>query len=237
MQKRKIMITGSTRGIGRSIAYKLIREGHMVSMGVRNLQEKQNLFTNFKEEERYRMHNKEYNAENKGSAESWVSSTIEQFGSIDTLIISAGIFRATKFIFSEEDEKDIKDLLNVNLMGPWYLMRAAWNELVKSGCGRIIVISSMSGKRSRGYFAGYCVSKFGLMGLCQTIRNEGWDKDVRITTLCPGWVNTDMAKNVKDIKKEDMTQPEDIAEICSNLLKLPKGSIPFEIKINCSLEK
>ena len=61
------------------------------------------------------------------------------------------------------------------------------------------------------------------------MRNEGWDQGIRVTAICPGWVNTDMAKDINQISKEEMTQPIDIANICSNLLKLPNSSIPFEI--------
>ena len=122
-------------------------------------------------------------------------------------------------------------------MGPWLLTRAAWGDLVKSKKGRIIVLISMSGKRSKSNLAGYTASKFALMGLCQTIRNEGWDYGIRISCICPGWVNTDMAENVKGINKKEMTQPEDLALIVSNLLKLPNSCIPFEVALNCNLEK
>ncbi len=107
----------------------------------------------------------------------------------------------------------------------------------QAGDGRIQVLVSMSGKRSKSNLAGYSTSKFALMGLCQTIRNEGWAEGIRITAICPGWVNTDMASKVKLLDKEKMTQPKDIALISSTLLKLPNSSIPFEIPINCVLEK
>ena len=94
----------------------------------------------------------------------------------------------------------------------------------------------MSGKRSKGDLAAYSCSKFALMSICQTMRNIGWEKGIRVTVICPSWVNTRMATGVKTIDKKDMTQPEDISEICSTLLKLPKQSIPFEININCNLE-
>ena len=94
----------------------------------------------------------------------------------------------------------------------------------------------MSGKRSKGDLAAYSSSKFALMGLCQTIRNNGWDKNIRTTVISPSWVNTEMAKNVKSIEKRDMTQPEDISEFCSMILKMPKQSVPFEISVNCNLE-
>jgi len=94
----------------------------------------------------------------------------------------------------------------------------------------------MSGKRSKGNLAGYSASKFALMGLCQTIRNEGWGKGIRVTAICPSWVNTEMAAEIESISKEKMTQPEDIASLCSQLLEFPNSCIPFEIGINCNLE-
>ena len=94
----------------------------------------------------------------------------------------------------------------------------------------------MSGKRSKGNLAGYCVSKFGLMGLCQTMKNEGWDHGIRVTAICPSWVNTEMASGITSFEKEEMTQPSDIAQIVCELLKLPNSCIPFEVAINCQKE-
>ena len=94
----------------------------------------------------------------------------------------------------------------------------------------------MSGKRSKGRLAGYTVSKFALMGLCQPMRNEGWEQGIRVTAICPGWVNTDMAARVKSLPKEAMTQPDDIASLSSNLLQLPNSCVPFELSMNCTHE-
>ena len=126
--------------------------------------------------------------------------------------------------------------MNINFLAIWDLCRLSWEHLVSSQNGRIITLLSMSGKRSKGDLAAYSSSKFALMGLCQTIRNNGWDKNIRTTVICPSWVNTEMAKNVKSIEKRDMTQPEDISEFCSMILKMPKQSVPFEILVNCNLE-
>ena len=85
--------------------------------------------------------------------------------------------------FASNEEKDIQELWEVNVLGPWFLTRAAWKYLCRSSNPRIIVLVSMSGKRSKGKLAGYATTKFALMGLCQTIRNEGWDKGIRITSF------------------------------------------------------
>ena len=94
----------------------------------------------------------------------------------------------------------------------------------------------MSGKRCKGKLAGYSASKFALMGLCQAMRNEGWDKGIRVTAICPGWVNTEMARGISPLAPELMTQPDDIASLCAQLLKLPASAVPFELALNPTLE-
>jgi len=95
----------------------------------------------------------------------------------------------------------------------------------------------MSGKRCKGTLAGYTASKFALMGLCQAMRNEGWEQGIRITAICPGWVNTDMASAVQSMAPEAMTQPEDLGRLSAHLLTLPDSAVPFEVAVNASLER
>ena len=99
------------------------------------------------------------------------------------------------------------------------------------------MLVSMSGKRCKGTLAGYTASKFALMGLCQAMRNEGWDQGIRVTAVCPGWVNTEMAAGVKTMPPEQMTQPQDLASLCAHLLTLPSAAVPFECAVNASLER
>ena len=133
-------------------------------------------------------------------------------------------------------EQELEELWQINVMGPWRLTRAAWPLLQQSGQGRIQVLVSMSGKRVKGRMAGYPVSKFALMALCQSMRNEGWDAGIRVTAICPSWVATDMALSVSSLAPEAMTQPEDIADLSSSLLRLPNAAVPFELALNCALE-
>ncbi len=233
---RKILISGASRGIGKAIALKLLKEGHSLSLGVRK---KENLINtpldqNSNNPEKFLIHN--YEATDQNSSRLWVENTVKAFKSIDTIIHCAGIFKRTNLIFNDNEMQDIEDLWKVNVMGPWILTKDAWKYLIKSNSARIIVLVSMSGKRSKGNLASYSMSKFALMSLCQTMRNEGWRKGIRVTAICPGWVNTDMAKEINHFPKKDMIQTNDIASICSNLLDLPNSSVPFEISLNCQLE-
>ena len=234
---RKILISGASRGIGKAIALKLLREGHSISLGVRKKEDLVNtpLDPNSNNKKRFVVH--PYDATDINSSKIWVESTFKTFGEINTIIHCAGIFKRTTLIFNDNEMKDIEDLWKVNVLGPWVLTKDAWKYLERSNSGRIIVLVSMSGKRSKGNLASYSMSKFALMSLCQTMRNQGWNKGIRVTAICPGWVNTDMAKDINHFPKEEMTQTNDIANICSNLLKLQNSSVPFEIAINCQLEK
>ena len=94
----------------------------------------------------------------------------------------------------------------------------------------------MSGKRVKGLMAGYPVSKFALMALCQSMRNEGFDHGIRVSAICPSWVNTAMAQSVSSLPSESMTQPQALACLMGNLLDLPNAAVPFEIAVNCALE-
>ncbi|KGG15105.1 MULTISPECIES: SDR family NAD(P)-dependent oxidoreductase [unclassified Prochlorococcus] len=233
---RNIIITGASRGIGRSIAEKALEDGHNISIGIRNPEDIKGsiLDPNFNKDKKIIVN--KYDAKDQKSAISFVNNTKTIFNKIDTLIHCAGIFSNVGLNYEDNREKEIEDLWRVNLMGPWILTRESWKYLKQNNNSRIIILISMSGKRSKGKLAGYTASKFALMGLSQTIRNEGWGDGIRVTTICPGWVNTKMARNVKSIEKKQMTQPDDIGLIVSRILELPNTCIPFEISVNCNLE-
>ena len=233
---RKILISGASRGIGKAIAIKLLKEGHSISLGVREKEHLRNTPLDPTLSSPESLIVNKYDANDRNSSKEWVKNTIRNFKTIDTVIHCAGILKRTSLIFNDNELQDIEDLWRVNLMGPWILTKDTWEYLSLNDSSRIIVLVSMSGKRSKGCLAGYSMSKFALMSLCQTMRNEGWNKGIRVTAICPGWVNTDMAKGINKFPKEDMTQVNDIANICSNLLKLPNSSVPFEIALNCQLE-
>jgi NAD(P)-dependent dehydrogenase (short-subunit alcohol dehydrogenase family) len=228
---KTILVSGSSRGIGRSIAERLLSDGYQLSLGVRNPDVLNGTSLDC---DQVLCH--PYEAQDPDSASTWVKATVQQWGRLDGLIHCAGILRSTPLLFRDGEEHDLDDLWNVNVMGPWWLTKAAWSELCQSGEGRIQVLVSMSGKRVKGTMAGYPVSKFALMGLCQSIRNTGWDHGIRVTAFCPSWVNTEMAHSISHVSSDKMTQPCDLATLSSQLLALPNAAVPFEVALNCSLE-
>ena len=233
---RTILISGANSGIGLEIAHKQLQEGNRVSVGVRDLESIEGSIIDPQKWPKEQLISNKYDALDEDSPKNWISNTLKSFGSFDTLINSAGILSKVPFLYKDDDLDEIEKTMKINFLAVWELTRLCWKNLSSSNNGRVISIVSMSGKRSKGDLAAYSCSKFALMSICQTMRNIGWEKGIRVTVICPSWVNTKMATGVKTIDKKDMTQPEDISEICSTLLKLPKQSIPFEININCNLE-
>lgn len=238
---RTILLSGASRGIGRAIAERLLADGHQLSLGVRDPAALRGTAlgperAGVDDQGRQRLLLHPYNAEDPAAAETWVAATMHQFGAIDTVVHCAGVFSRVPLLFEPGQEREIQQLWDVNVMGPWWLTRAAWPHLAAHGSGRVLVLVSMSGKRSKGRLAGYTASKFALMGLCQTMRNEGWEQGIRVSAICPSWVNTDMAAAVNAMPKEAMSQPDDIAALTAQLLELPNSCVPFELAVSCNLE-
>jgi NAD(P)-dependent dehydrogenase (short-subunit alcohol dehydrogenase family) len=235
---RTVLISGANRGIGRAIAERLLADGHRLSLGVRNPQALRGtpLDPQGSGQDPRRLLLHPYEASDPASAAAWVQGSTAQFGGFDSVIHCAGLFSRAPLLFADGQEAEIERLWRVNLMGPWWLTRAAWPQLAAHGQGRIVVLVSMSGKRSKGRLAAYTASKFALMGLCQTMRNEGWEQGIRVSAICPGWVNTAMASAVTAIPREAMSQPQDLASLTAELLRLPNSCVPFELAVNCNLE-
>ena len=233
---RTILISGASSGIGLNIAHKELKEGNRISLGVRDLESVKGSVIDPNNWPNEKILINKYDALDKLSAKDWVENTVRKFGGFDTLINCSGVLSKVPFLYKDGDEDDILNTFNINFLAIWNLCRLSWEQLSQSNNGRIIVLVSMSGKRSKGDLAAYSSSKFALMSLCQTMKNRGWEENIRITAICPSWVNTKMAENISSLEKLKMTQPEDIAEICSTILKLPMQSVPFEIALNCNYE-
>ena len=116
---RKLLISGATRGIGKAIALKLLKEGHSISLGVREREDLLNtpLDPKLNTSNNFLVHT--YDATDQNSSKKWVEKTIETFKGIDTIIHCAGIFKRTNLLFNDNEMKDIEDIWKVNVMGPW----------------------------------------------------------------------------------------------------------------------
>ena len=125
----------------------------------------------------------------------------------------------------------------VNAKAPLRLTRLVFPYLRISGSGRVIDIISMSGKRVKGDWVGYSMSKYAAMAASQTARLKGWDDGIRVTNICTGFVQSDMrVENAPSFPQENMSRPEDVAQTVSTLLLLSNASAVPEVTMNCLFE-
>lgn len=222
---RVAMVSGATRGIGRAVTERLLAAGYTVSAGVRDP-------SRLPAHERLTGH--AFDAASPGSADAWVAATLARHGRIDALVNAAGINPRGTLL--DPDESAFDAMWTVNAKGPTRVIRAAWPHLVAAGEGRVVNISSLSGKRVRNDNLGYAMSKFAVMALTQEVRRQGWDFGIRATAVCPGFVDTDMTSHVTKVSRESMSRPEDIAALIEAVLRLPNTATVAELLVNCRHE-
>ncbi len=231
--RRVALISGASRGIGDHIAAELFRQGWAVSLGMR----KPTIpYWASSGDQADSVHLAQYDANDPGAEARWVADALRHFGRVDAIVANAGIM-IPKTVIEAEDE-DIDAMLAVNVKAPRRLAKAAWEPLCESGQGRVIILASLSGKRVKSAGSGsYSVSKFAAVALSHAIRQAGFDKGVRATAVCPGFVATDMAAGLTDRPAEQLTQPDDLARIVALLVSLPNEASVAEFAINCQLEE
>ena len=231
-EKKVVMISGANRGIGKVVAEKLSEDGYLLSLGIRN---PGNLPRSLSSIPVNQLFCHAYDAKKTQSAKSWIDGTIKHFGRIDVLVNNAGILHS---IGLEDDSEELLDeMWEVNAKAPLRLTRLAFPYLRKSGSGRIIDIISMSGKRVKGNWVGYSMSKYAALAASHTARLQGWEDGIRVTAVCPGYVQSKMtAIHAPNVKQEIMSRPQDIAQIVRTLLLLPNESHVPEVLMNCVIE-
>ncbi len=230
MDKKVMLLTGGTRGIGRKIAEEAVDRGWFVSIGARTPDTQEMGLTPDCTER------VAYDAEKGGEAE-WVAGVMNRHGRIDAVVASAGIFDPASIVTPEDAR--VLTLFEVNVHAPRRLAAAAWDALKISGEGRIVVLGSLSGKRVKSTGSAlYSVSKFAAVGLAHALRHEGWDDGIRATAICPGLVATDMGATASDntYPLSEMTQPEDVATVTMDAIEQPNTLSQAEIALNCQVD-
>ncbi|WP_108660750.1 SDR family NAD(P)-dependent oxidoreductase [Acuticoccus kandeliae] len=228
---RVVMISGANRGIGRAIAENLLKKGYRVSAAARDVPALKDALAPFAGSH---LLCAAYDAETRTTYKAWVDATIAKFGRIDALVNNAGTSNTFSIEAGEEEELD--RLVTINIKGPLFMTRLVMPYLRKTGTGRIINISSLSGKRVRNENVAYNMTKHALMALTHGTRRIGWDDGVRATAVCPSFVATDLTANVTKMAREEMIDPADLAELVATAIALPNNAVVAEIAVNCRLE-
>ena len=196
---RRALITGASRGIGRAIALELCSQGAETLLCSRNSGDLEKLSREIVEHGG-KARVVTCDLEDKGAVSSLVESLQADPEPVDILVNNAGLCRSEHIGMSSTEILTVwEETLAVNLMAPALISRAIGASMAKRGWGRIVNISSISGKKGEVFGGAYSASKFGLVGLTQSLALELAKQGVTVNAVCPGWVDTDMAgKQLED---------------------------------------
>jgi NADP-dependent 3-hydroxy acid dehydrogenase YdfG len=230
--KPVILVSGSDGGIGTAVVAELIEHGYRLSLGSMDTGL---LVEKFGPETPDRIY-QPFNAFEHRNAETWVDRTIETFGQIDGLVNAIGL--ATRVTIMDDNDEELDKLWEVNVKTPLRLTRLCMPHLEACGKGRVVNLVSLGGKRIKNVSVGYGVTKFAAMGLTHATRTYGWEKGIRATAICPGWVKTSMGLTSPTLKiqPQEMTQPATIAHLVRTALELPNNAAMAEMIVNCEFE-
>ncbi|MFC4350729.1 SDR family NAD(P)-dependent oxidoreductase [Fodinicurvata halophila] len=223
------LVSGASRGIGASIARKLVEDGWRVSLGARQPETLGKTL-----EAGSNVLHARYDAEETGSDAAWVEETLDRWGRIDALVNNAGV--VLPFTVEDDDETNLDRTLEINVKAPLRLARLCLPYLRQVDAGRIINISSLSGKRVKNDNVAYAMSKHAVVAMTHALRKAGWEDGVRASVICPSFVSTDLTATVTKVAQEDMTSPHDLAELVGTVLQLPNQANVAELIVNCRCE-
>lgn len=215
------IITGAGKGIGRSTALALAKEGVSLGLIARTKEDLENLAKEVSAEG-VKVSIATADVSKNAEVIAAVEHLTNELGSVDILINNAGIAKFGGFLELEIEEWE--RIIQVNLLGMYYVTRAVLPKMIEQKSGDIINISSTAGEKGGPITSAYSASKFGVLGLTESLAMEARKHDIRVSALTPSTVVTDLAINEGLVKgdEENVLQPEDMAELMIAQLKLNK---------------
>lgn len=227
LKAQAAIVTGGGSGIGLAIAKSLVAEGMCVAVAGRNQRKLQQATI-----ELSAIGGKVIAVPTDVSiadqVKTLVNRTVDSFGRIDLLVNNAGIGKLKSI--AESDEAEWDEVQAINLKGAFLCIKAVLPIMKRQRSGYVINISSLAGKIGFGGAAAYSASKFGMVGLTQSLLEEAIEYNIRATVICPGYVATPMVAKVS-VPKKEMIPPEDIGKLVVGLLHLSPVTVIKEIVV------
>jgi len=225
LKNQKAVITGASRGIGKSIAFKLAEHGCDLFL----LSRKEDKLDKVKNEilKKFNVKIQSYATDigDYDSVNKTFSEIISQYKRIDILVNNAGITRDNILIRMTQEEWNT--VINTNLTGYFNSCKAVIKQMVKQKYGRIINISSIIAITGNSGQTNYAASKAGIIGLGKSLSKEVGSRNITVNTIAPGFIQTEMTKELNEADKEEFLKsialksfgkPEDVANLVSFLV-------------------
>lgn len=233
LNKRTVLITGSTSGIGLGISKAFARQGYnIIFNGLENNGEQ----IAAEIADQFNVAYLFFGADmlNPVALRDMVSQSVQKFGVVDVLINNAGIQHVSSIEKFPEEKWD--DILGVNLTAAFHLTKGVWPGMKAKGFGRIINIASVHGLFASAFKSAYVAAKHGLVGLTKTTALEGAACGITCNAICPAYVKTAlMEKQIADQSKVHNMHEEEVIEKIFLSKQAIKEFIPIETIANLCL--
>ena len=213
------LVTGGSRGIGKAIVLRLARQGADVAFSYRGNTDAANATAAEVESLGRRSLAVQADAKEQQGAESLVKAVLEAFGKIDILVNNAGITRDD--LIMRMKAEDWTDVLETNLFGAFWALKACTRPMLKARSGRVINITSVSGQAGQTGQANYSSAKAGLIGLTKASAREHASRGITVNAVAPGFVLTELTQDLPEALQAQITErtplgrfgtPEEIAD-------------------------
>jgi NADP-dependent 3-hydroxy acid dehydrogenase YdfG len=215
LEGKVAVVTGASRGIGAAVARLLAEHGVGLGLASRSGDDLglENVVA------------RPCDVRDATQVDALVAATVERFGKLDILVANAGVGSYGPFL--DLAPAELEEMIDVNVKGTLYAVRAALPHLLETGEGDIIALASEAGRRGFPHETVYCASKFAQVGFTRALDHELRERGVRCTNVCPGGVATDFAmgrgRTPEMPELRGMMSAEDVAEVVLFVLTRPRN--------------
>ncbi|HHP5398329.1 TPA: 3-oxoacyl-[acyl-carrier-protein] reductase [Staphylococcus aureus] len=199
---KSALVTGASRGIGRSIALQLAEEGFNVAVNYAGSKEKAEAVVEEIKAKGVDSFAIQANVADADEVKAMIKEVVSQFGSLDVLVNNAGITRDNLLMRMKEQEWD--DVIDTNLKGVFNCIQKATPQMLRQCSGAIINLSSVVGAVGNPGQANYVATKAGVIGLTKSAARELASRGITVNAVAPGFIVSDMTDALSDELKEQM---------------------------------
>ena len=201
------LITGGATGIGKAIALRLAQNGAKVAIVSRNLARIKSATQEFRDLGLEAL-GLPMDVTHKAAVERAITTIVSQWGAPHILVNNPGISGLS--MIDDPDDGKWFDIVNTNLNGLYLVTKAALRYMPDQAGGRVINVSSVLGKFGVPGYTAYCTTKHGMIGFTRALALEVVGRGITVNTICPGWVDTDMATiGIKETSARQGITPEE----------------------------
>lgn len=230
------LITGSSRGIGKSVAKDLASKGAFVIINYSSNEQAAQSVKDEIESKGGKCEIRGFDVSSYSQVNDEIDSIVKDHGELNFLVNNAGITRDTLLMRMKEEDWD--DVINVNLKGVFNCTKAASKYMVKQKSGRIVNISSVVGEMGNPGQSNYSATKAGIIGFTKSVSRELASRNITVNSIAPGFIETDITSGLSDKVKEHYLRqiplsrfgsPEDVSGVVSFLLSDAASYITGEV--------